>query len=237
MSLPLSTKRAERCSASRLLVPAPGLACPRDLVGLYAVDQARAPPRGLPSLGPLSSHSTRLPPPATVYLGKGACWAWLQEQPREQPQTNRLLPQKPKLAELESLPAPEWPDPPPPPEGQLRRWVSGWMCGGKPGSQVSGTPREATGTGAQARGLSWTPGMAANFGVSLGHSARQPFTTLPWGRIHTSPLPGALAGQPEGPTAREASGAVFTPRLAGAGEGKALKRQDAKMLGPKEQQT
>lgn len=139
----------------------PGLAWPRDLVGLCAVDQARAPPRGLPSLGPLSSHSTRLHPPAAVYLGKGACWAWLQERPRKQPQTNQLLPQKPKLAELKSLPAPKWPDPPPPSEGQLGCWVSGWMCGGEPGSQVSGTPREATGTGAQARGLSWTPGMAA----------------------------------------------------------------------------
>lgn len=81
---------------------------------------------------------------------------------------------------------------------------------------------------------------------------RQPFTALPGRCIHTSPVraaqellpapPGALAApspRHRGPlhSQRGIRTRFHSQAGRGDGEGKALKKQDGRMLGPKEQQT
>ena len=142
-----------------------------------------------------------------------------------------------------------------PPEGKLGFWASGRKRGGEPGSQVSGTPRGPSGTGTQARGgfpglTGWLP----DCGASLGHSARYTALRSPATEMRprfpspsgsgASPSsagsPGSPVRPPEGCTAQPGvhQKPLSFPGWQGMhGEGEALKKQDGRLLGPKEQQT
>lgn len=136
-----------------------------------------------------------------------------------------------------------------PPEGRLKLWVSGQMCGGGPVLRWV-EPQEAAGM---------DPGQREGFpGLMDGCPTMEwPLATLPGdgplppchGKTTTPPLtqqPSSLPSSAQGLwqpnfwvhcTAKGALGAASTPGLASSQGGKALENQDAGMLGPKDQQT